>query len=255
MDTQKLLEICHQIAPLDCVWSADNVGLLIDRDGGVERVLVALDVSLDVIDEAKNIGAHMIISHHPVIFEPLKSVTFDDSTGRRVISLIKNNIACIAMHTNYDGAKNGINDELARLAGITNIETLINTDSEYGRFGYLQNPIEFSSYAKTIKDTLNAEGVRAHDAGRPVHKVCVGSGGSGKLLPLAIAAGCDTFITGDVRHDIFCDARDMGINLIDAGHFATEDIMCDLLVKELSKCAPELKVTKAAISLRPFFEV
>lgn len=255
MKTKELLEICHQIAPLDCVWNADNVGLLVDREGGVERVLVTLDVNLDVIDEAKTLGAHVIISHHPVIFEPMKSVTFDDATGRRVMALIKSNIACIAMHTNYDGAKNGINDELARLAGITNIETLINTNSEYGRFGFLQSPTEFSSYAETIKRTLNAEGVRAHDSGRPAHKVCVGSGGSGKLLPLAMAAGCDTFVTGDVRHDVFCDARDMGMNLIDAGHFATEDLMCDLLVKELSKRAPELKVTKAANSQRPFFEV
>jgi dinuclear metal center YbgI/SA1388 family protein len=256
MTLNGLLSICHEIAPLDCVWSGDNVGLLVDREGGdISRVLVALDVSMAVISEAASIGAQVIISHHPVIFAPVKSVTYGDYTGKRVIELIKNNIACICMHTNYDGAANGINDELARIAGIVNPETLINQDGEYGRYGLIEAPMELKPYAEKIKLALNGAAVRAYDAGKPVHKVCVGSGGSGGIMPYVLEAECDTFITGDVRHPVFCEARDMGLNLIDAGHFATEDIMCDLLINELSKRAPKLEVTKAANSVKPYYEV
>gem|GEM_PF-47239 len=255
MTINELLTVCNEIAPPDCVWSGDNVGLLVDREGGVDRVLVALDVTLAVIGEAKELGAQVIISHHPVIFEPLKSVTYANATGRRVMALIKNNIACICMHTNYDGAQNGINDRLARLAGIVNPEILVNQDGKYGRFGLLEAPAELMEYAAGIKLALGGAAVRAHDAGRPVHKVCVGSGSSGGILSHAIGAGCDTFITGDVRHDVFCEARDMGINLIDAGHFATEDIMCELLIGELSVRAPRLKAVKALNSLKPYSEV
>jgi dinuclear metal center YbgI/SA1388 family protein len=255
MNAKELLKICHEIAPLDCVWSGDNVGLLVDNIGGIDLALVTLDVSMDVINEAATMGAQVIISHHPVIFAPLRSVTYGTHTGKRVIQLIKNNIACICMHTNYDGAMNGINDELARIAGITASETLINQDGEYGRYGLIEAPMELSVYAGNIKRALNGEAVRAYDAGKPVHKVCVGSGGSGGIFHRVIEAGCDTFITGDIRHPLFCEARDIGLNLIDAGHFATEDIMCDLLIKELSKRVPSLKVIKAANSVKPYYEV
>jgi len=255
MNINELLNICYEIAPLDCVWSRDNVGLLVDREGEINLALVTLDISMDVINEAKELGAQVIISHHPVIFEPLKNVIYSTHTGRRVIELIKNNIACICLHTNYDGAVNGIADELARLAGIAEPKMLINHDGDYGRYGTLETPMELKSYAGKIKRTLNGAAVKAYDAGKPVHKVCVGPGGSAGILPYVLEAGCDTFVVGEAKHNVFCEARDMGLNLIDAGHFATEDIMCGLLIKELSVHAPKLKVIKAANSLMPYYEV
>ena len=255
MNVYDLLNICYDIAPLDSVWSDDNVGLLIDREGDVGRVLVALDVSLEIIKEAAAIGAQVIISHHPVIFSPLKSITYSSPYGRRVMALIKNNIACICLHTNYDGAEGGINDELARLLGLTDVRVLVNSDGKYGRYGLLYAPQSLRAFAERVKHILKGTSVRAYDSGRPAHNVCVGSGRSGKIMDLAIKAGCDTLVTGDVSHDLLCEARDMGMNIIDAGHFATEDIMCDMLINELKKRNSELDILKAANNIRPYTEV
>ena len=253
MKISELLNIIEQIAPADTVWDKDNIGLLVGHhDRQVTSALAALDVSLDVINEANERGAQVILAHHPLIFGGVGTVTDETATGRRVMALLRYDIAAICLHTNYDGAEGGLNDELARLIGLRDVRVLVNQNGEYGRCGELAESMTASGYARFVKETLNVSALRYHDAGRPVNKVSVGSGGSGKLFERAVAAGCDTFVTGDVGHNIFCDARDVGINVIDATHFATEDIMCDLLIRQLASRAPELTVTKARASRAPY---
>ncbi|GHV04885.1 GTP cyclohydrolase 1 type 2 [Clostridia bacterium] len=252
MTVFELSKVIEKVAPPEQMWSGDNIGLLVGREGAaVTRALVSLDVSLAVIDEAKSVGAQVILAHHPVIFHPVRRVTDADAAGRRLRALIQADIAAIALHTNYDGAWDGVNDELARQLGLKDITVLENSPGNYLRVGFADG-VTLSDYAARVQKALNVKGLRFYDAGRTVQRVCVGSGGSGGQFVRAIADGCDTYISGDISHDVFCDARDMGLNLIDAGHFATEDVMCDLLIRQLATLAPELHTQKSVHSVAPF---
>ena len=256
MKISNLLRIIEEIAPMDTVWEKDNVGLLVGSpDRQVKRAMVTLDVSLDVIEEARVWGAEVILAHHPLMnfhFGGINAVTDTTAPGRRVMALLHCDIAAICLHTNYDGAKGGINDELMRLLGLRDTRILVNENGDYGRYGTLGENTPVAEFARLVRRALNIPSLRYHDAGVPAYKVCAGSGASGKLLGRAMAAGCDTFVTGDVDHHVFCDARDMGINVIDATHFATEDIMCDLLIKQLSGRAAGLEFKKAEASRAPY---
>ncbi|GHV33786.1 GTP cyclohydrolase 1 type 2 [Clostridia bacterium] len=252
MTVIELSKIIEKVAPPEMMWCGDNVGLLVGRRGAeVTKALVALDVSLAVIAEAKDWGAEVILTHHPVIFHPVKSVTDADAAGRRITALIQSDIAAIALHTNYDGAWDGVNDELARRLQLADIEVLANAPGDYLRAGTVSE-IAVPEFAEHAAKCLNAKGLRFYDSGKPVRRVATGSGGSGDKFARAIAEGCDTYVSGDISHDVFCDARDMGLNLIDAGHFATEDVMCELLIRQLSEFAPGLKTRKSVNSLAPF---
>lgn len=235
--------------------SFDNAGFLVGRaQQPVARILVALDINMTVIEEAIETGVDLIVSHHPVIFTPLRVVTDTFADSNRVLMLAEHGISVICAHTNLDSAQDGVNDVLARSLGLDNIRQLKQSgvDSQgrpygIGRIGNLvdESCSETIAFANYVKSTLRAGCVRYHDAGRPVSIVAVGGGSCGNMLKDVVAAGCDTFVTSDIKHDIFLDAADLGINLIDAGHFATEDVICQPLVSALKTAFPELVVTKS----------
>lgn len=240
-------------AAFDTQMDFDNAGFLVGRsDRQVTRLLVSLDITEEVAEEAGMLGAQLIVSHHPVIFHPARSITDRDPVGRTLLALTEKGIAAICAHTNLDAAVGGVNDALAAKLGL--IDTVVlepaGTDREgrpigIGRAGNSASdtPTSAAEYAAFVKRVLNANGVRYVDAGRPVHRVAVGGGACGDMGQLALALGCDTFVTSDVKYNQFLDARDMGLNLIDAGHYPTENVICPILVDRLRAAFPEVEVS------------
>nr|WP_325293817.1 Nif3-like dinuclear metal center hexameric protein [uncultured Oscillibacter sp.] len=235
-----------ELAPRECAQDWDNVGLLVGRPGNeVRKALVALDITEGVIAEAAQWKADLIVSHHPVIFHGQKSVTDRDPVGRRVMQLVENGIAAICMHTNLDCAEGGVNDVLAEALGIQVPEHF--TGEGVGRCGWRAEPMDLPGFVRFVSRTLGCGGVRYADAGKPVHRVAVGGGACGEFEDAAIRAGCDTFVTSDLSYHQFVDAKANGINLIDAGHFPTEDLVCGKVMARLAKRFPDLQVQKSAV--------
>lgn len=234
-----------EIAPRELAQEWDNVGLLVGKpDREVRKVLVSLDITDGVIEEAERWGAELVVSHHPVIFHGQKTVTDRDVVGRRLLALAEGGVAAVCMHTNLDCAEGGVNDVLAQALGIREPEQF--TGEGVGRCGWRAEPMALPDFVRLVSRTLGCNGVRYAGAGRPVHRVAVGGGACGEYEDAAIAAGCDTFVTSDLSYHQFVDARANGINLIDAGHFPTEDLICTELVGYLAGRFPGLQVQKSA---------
>ena len=227
----------------------DNVGQLLgDPERQVSRVLVALDITEDVADEAIAAGCELIVSHHPVMnckWLPVQTVRADTPQGHLLLKLLTNGVAAICMHTNLDAAKGGVNDQLAETLRLIDPGPLGDPEG-LCRMGMLESPMPLQEFAAFVCKALGGNGVRFADAGKPVRRVAVGGGACGDYEDFAIAAGCDTFVTSDLTYHTFLDARGKGINLIDAGHFPTEDPVCGKLVSYLTAQFPELAVMKSA---------
>lgn len=237
-----VLAFLEEKAPCGLKLDFDNVGHLVGHsDAVVSRILTALDITDEVIEEAEALGAELIVSHHPLIFFPVKSVTDGSWTGRRILTLAEKRMAAICMHTNLDAAQGGVNDVLMETLGGTVVETL-DPVSGIGRIGVLPEAVAFAEFLQNTKTVLNSHGLRYHDAGRPVQKIacCGGSGGSD--IALAAEAGCDCYVTADVKYDQFLEAKSLGINLIDADHFCTENVVIPVLAGWLKKAFPRVEV-------------
>lgn len=236
-----ILRLLTEKAPLETKLGFDNVGLLVGRsDRKVQTVLTALDITDDVIEEAVSEGADLIVSHHPLFFE-LKSLTDGSWTGERVLRLAEQGIAAICMHTNLDAARGGVNDALLAVLGLSYAGEL-DEETMIGRIGCLPDAVPLSDFLKTVKNALHANGLRYHDAGRPVSRVAVCGGSGGGEVALAYAAGCDTYVTADIKYDPFLEAAHLGMNLIDADHFCTENVVVPVLAGWMKAVFPELRV-------------
>lgn len=251
---REIYQYLDGLAPFSLQMDFDNAGFLVGRgDRTVDKVLVSLDITEEVVAEAAQLGCQLIVSHHPVIFFPAKSVTDATPDGRILLSLVEHNIAAVCAHTNLDAVCGGVNDALARKLGLTNIEQLKQdgVDSSgrpygIGRVGSLPGgPLSLADFARKAKANLGLTGIRAMDAGVPVHRVAVGGGACGSMLPQVKAMGCDTFLTADLKHDLYLEARDLGINLLDAGHYSTEAVVCPVLAQWVREAFPDLEVLEA----------
>ena len=238
------------IAPPYMQENWDNVGLLCGRkERPVKKILVALDPFRSVIDEAIAAGADLIVTHHPLIFGgDLKAVNEDTETGRCLLTLIEHGIAAINAHTNLDLAPGGVNDVLAKKLGLVNITTPQpeGTDEQGRPYGLLrmgevpEQPLD--AFLNRVKTLLGCEGLRYVNGGKPVRKVCVGGGSCGGAIENVAALGCDTFVTADVKYNQFRTAFDLGVTLIDAGHFHTENPTMPIVAEKLRQAFPEVEV-------------
>lgn len=233
-----------ELAPQQLAESWDNVGTLVDCGGNITSVLTALDITDETVNEAEMAGCQLIVSHHPVIFHPLKSVDRTQPAYR----MIKKNISGICMHTNMDTAVGGVNDILAALFGLQGVQKL----EEMGRWGKLKMPMTVSQLAALCRDRLGAGGVRMVDLGRPVQTLAVLGGAGGDFLAAAKAAGCDCLLTGEASHHDALDARRLGVALIAAGHFATEFPLMPVLAEKLRRRFPDLRVLVSKRGKDPF---
>lgn len=237
------------LAPQFMKMDWDNVGLLCGgKDRPVTRILVALDPFEEVCREAAAWGAELIVTHHPLIFQPLKSVTDETATGRAIQLLCAAGISAVNAHTNLDCAPGGVNDVLAVLLGLSDIRILNPMgvdaqDREWGllRSGYVTRQA-LTEFLPFVKERLGCQGLRYVDGGKLVHKVAIGGGACASELMDAVQAGCDTFVTSDVKYNQFWDAKDLGLNLIDAGHFYTENPVVGYLAGKIAARFPEVAV-------------
>ena len=235
-----ILQFLETLAPRDLKMDWDNVGLLCGSPRQeVTKILVALDPFEAVCDEAAEIGAELIVTHHPLIFIAPKAITDETSVGRCIMDLCRHGISAINAHTNLDCAEGGVNDVLADTLGLQDIQ--VTGNEELLRAGNIQSQ-SLSQFLAHVKTALGCEGLRYVDGGKPVRKVAVGGGACAGELQDAVAAGCDTFVTADVKYNQFWDAQDLGINLIDAGHFYTENPVITVVAKKIAAQFPEIEV-------------
>ena len=236
---QDILEYVENLAPLSYKMDWDNVGFQCgSRSAPVRKILVALDPFEHVCHEASEVGADLLLTHHPLIFRPLTAITDDNAITRGITHLCANGISSISAHTNLDCAEGGVNDVLAQTLGLKDVEVI---GSEHLlRAGCFDSTLE--AFLNHVKSVLGCAGLRYVDAGKPVHRVAVGGGSCSGGLQEAIAAGCDTFVTADVNYNAFWDAQERGISLIDAGHFYTENPVCAYLAEKLRTQFPNVIV-------------
>lgn len=243
-----ILKFVETIAPRSMKMDWDNVGLNAGhRDKEVTKILVALDPFAHVCQEAKDIGADLLVTHHVLIFRP-GFVTDATAQGCNTLFLIENGIAHINAHTNLDLAPGGVNDVLAAVLGlegpkVINPMGVDDSGREWGllRSGYVKEQ-SLTDFLAHVKKTLGCRGLRYTDAGKPVCKVAVGGGSCCDEMQEAVDAGCDTLVTADAKYNDFWDAYDLGLNLIDAGHFYTENPVVSYLAGQIAAAFPEVKV-------------
>lgn len=244
-----ILHYLETIAPPSMKEEWDNVGLLCGQfNQQVQKIMVALDPFEDVCWEAADWGADLIVTHHPLIFAPLKSVTDETSIGRTILFLAAHSISAINAHTNLDFAPGGVNDVLAARLDLKEVQVISPSGmDEAGRpWGLLRSgtvtPQPLSNFLVFVKERLGCPSLRYVSSEKNVHKVAVGGGSCGSEIHAAVKAGCDTFVTADVKYNQFWEAHDLGLNLIDAGHFYTENPVCGILAEKLSTAFPEISV-------------
>lgn len=237
MTVEQLINALDGMIPknLSEPWDNDGLDVVPDKNAEITGVLCALDCTSVAVNRATELGCNVIITHHPLVFKPLGSVTCDDSVGKRVIECIKRGIAVVSFHTRLDIIEGGVNDILAETVGLKNISDFI----PYGRIGDVDE-VGFEEFARHVAAVL---GLNINELGlvkskNTVKRVALVSGCGKDEIGDAINAGADTFITGEVMHNHMLDCKEMGINLICATHYATERIVLPLLankVKELAR--------------------
>lgn len=226
------------IAPVSLAESWDNVGLLLGSgDTEVTGVLVALDVTVPVVEEAKRLGANLIITHHPVIFHGLKAVARDSVPWR----VIEGGLSVICAHSNLDIAEHGVNDVLCARLGLA--VTGILHDGGLGRVGALEKPMSPAEFAAHIKERLGSLCVKYHDSGRQIRAVAVLGGSGGDYFGDVLAADADAFVTGEIPRHIWLEAALHGVAVMEAGHFHTENVVIGPLAERLKLLLPGIEIT------------
>lgn len=229
---RQIEDCCKAIAPYELADEWDNIGLLAGSDtAAVSRVLLALDITPAVIREAKELGAQLIISHHPVIFDPLKSL----EPGTAPYLLARHDIAALCLHTNLDRARQGVNTALGEALGLKNA---VLYPDDYLLIGETERAMTADDFAAYVKEKLSAPSVRY--TGGSVTRVAVSSGGGGDGVMLSGQYGFDAFVTGELKHHQYLYAADHGIAAFDAGHYCTENVVIRPLCARLSEAFPSV---------------
>ena len=243
----QILTLLNEIAPPELAESYDNVGLLAGHpDWPVERVLCALDLTKDVAAEAKTVGAQLIVTHHPIFFRGRKNVREDDTEGAAVCALIRERLALIAAHTNFDNATPGVNDALAAALGLKDVEAALHGM----RVGTLEKDLSVTEFAGLVEAKLNTR-ARWYAAGeKRVRRVAVLGGAGGDFFEEALELGADAYVTGEVRHHEALAAVGQGLCVVEGGHYETEQIAIKLLINCLQARCDALKYNVSVIESR-----
>ena len=254
---KEIVQVIEAAYPREAALDFDNVGLLAGRtEKEVERVYIALDATDAVIDRAIEAGADMLITHHPLIFSPLKKVTDEDFVSRRVVKLIQNDISYYAMHTNYDVL--GMAELAEKILGIRDSEVLDITMEKdgkqegIGRIGELEKPMTLEECCVYVKHKLNLGSLKVFgDMQAEVSRLAISPGSGKTAIAAAIAKGADVLVTGDIGHHDGLDAVEQGLSVIDAGHYGTEYIFIDDMRRFLEDKLPVLDVITTPV-IHPF---
>lgn len=237
MKVYDIYSFLNEHYPFSLACDFDNTGLLIgDKNTIVTKAVIALDCTSSAVEFAAQNGAELIITHHPVIFGGLKSVTQETATYKA----IKNGISVISAHTNLDVAEGGVNDALCEALGLKNTQKYICEDGFAIRLGFLKDEMSAREFAKTSAAALSAN-ARFVDSGKPIKTVAVCSGAGSDMLHDAIKSGADAYVSSEIKHNVFIDAAENSFTVIDLGHFATEKIIIKRLYELLNASMPEIE--------------
>lgn len=260
MNREELYDILNSIAPPEYAESWDNCGRQVElADSEINRILLAMEINHAVIDEAAALGAELIITHHPLVVDPIKNFTHDEVPGAYVLRLAREGISLFSMHTNFDCADGGINDYIAELIGLTNIMKSARIVPEMDealllRTGDLEEPVTLSDFARELRNLLpNGPGLRV--AGEPdkmIYRVSVCGGGGSGYWTEALYAGADLFISGDIKHHDAAGALASGLAVIDATHAATEVQFGENLAEKLMAYELPLEIFVSEVDINPF---
>ena len=258
MRCSDVLNILESLSPVMFAEEWDNVGLLIGReDKTVHKVMIALDATDDVVEQAVLQGVDLLLTHHPLLFSSIKRITEADFTGRRLLKLIRNDICYYAMHTNFDVM--GMADAAADALGLDRCEVLdITYEDEIskegiGRIGRLSRKMTLEQTAGLCKDAFSIDSVRVYgDAKAEVEFVAIVPGSGKDYIDAALAKGADVLITGDIGHHNGLDAMEQGLAIIDAGHYGVEKLFVPYMAEFFADQMPELAVIKA-VENPPFY--
>ncbi len=256
----------EKIAPIALAEEWDNVGLLVgDRDAEIQSALTCLTLTSDVAREAIESGAGLIISHHPILFRPVQQITCETWEGRMLIDLMRAGVAVYSAHTAYDSARDGINAQLAQQFGLTNItpiraHAVISNDVTAatqpplgsGRCGDLPRSVKLAELISTIKETLQVGSVQfAGDESATITRLGIACGSAAEFLSDAKRAGCQALLTGEGRFHSCIEARETGMALILAGHYATERPAMEQFANTIAKACAGLAVSASLVESDP----
>ncbi|MFH1137642.1 MAG: Nif3-like dinuclear metal center hexameric protein [Pseudomonadota bacterium] len=240
---RELLALLEELAPARLAADWDNNGLMVGRPGAeVKKAALALDPSPQALQAAKDLGADVLITHHPLIFKPLKKIDLDEPTAQALALALKWDLAVACAHTSLDAAANGVSLVLANRLGLEAAEVLepLSETEGFGRLGRLPEPLPFTQLLKKVKRDLKLGGARFVPPRRELVSVIAVMGGSGgSYAALAKARGADVLITGDIGYHHARDAESLRIGLIDAGHWGTERPVLEELAENLARLAAE----------------
>ena len=257
MKIREIIGALEHFAPLSLQDSYDNAGLQIGLTVEAESsgVLLCLDVTEEVIDEAKEKGCDLIVSHHPLMFRPPKRIAGEDFVQRCIIKAIQNDVNIYSSHTNLDNAPGGVNYKIADKLALKNILPLCPKPEMEGAgsgiVGMLPEPMDREDFIVLVKETFDADSVRFNSwTGETVSKVAVCGGAGAFLIPDAISQQADAFITGEIGYHRFFGFDD-SIQLMEIGHYESEQYTIELLESVIRSAAPELRIEKTEIETNP----
>lgn len=272
MQCSKLIEILEQLAPVECACDWDNVGLLVGRNKKeIKKVFIALDGDERAIEDAVQCGADLLLTHHPLIFKPLNRINDNDFIAGRLMTLIKNDICCYAMHTNFDAAPGCMADTAAGKLGLVRTQVLekegtiksetpegfIDLPYGIGKTGYLKQPVTVRELAGLVKERFGLPFVTIYgeqDIKDPVTFVGISPGAGSSMIKPALKAGVEVLITGDIGHHSGTDAASNHMAVIDAGHYGLEYLFLEFMEEFLkAKVGKELEIYKADVKFPETF--
>lgn len=259
MKLENMIGLLEEIAPLDTQENWDNSGIqLTSGPMEIRKVLVTLEITDAVIEEAADENADMIITHHPLLFSGIKAVDFRSVIGSYVVKLLNMGISVYSCHTPFDKVKGGNNDFLADLIGLQDVDGFHTGEGidMIGRVGILPKPMTLKALRKLLAKKLDMELGQVRAAGKgdmSIRKVGICTGAGADLMDLAVKNGCQLLITGDVKYHEAQDAKARGMAVIDAGHYGTEKSFAGNFAKKLEeKSAGQIEIVESSVDIDPF---
>lgn len=229
---------------LSCEWDNDGLMVCADAFRKADRVLLALDATDAVAEYAAENGFDAVVTHHPMIFSPLRALSVLDPTARKALFFAKNNIAVMSFHTRLDALSGGVNDLLAEKLGVVNTAPFGPEGEELGRVGVLPAPVRFRDFCAKVSEALGGPCVTAIGAKETVQRVALLGGGGKDFVKSALCSGADVFVTGEVTYNVMLDAKAAGLCLVTAGHYHTERPVLAALEKMIKEKFPGIEVAE-----------
>lgn len=259
---REIAAFIEEIAPKYLAEDWDNVGMMLgDCEKVVKHILVCLDITSPIVDYAESINADMIISHHPLIFRPIRNICMDDWKSKLISRLIKKDICVYCAHTNLDYAEEGVNWHLAQAIGLVEVENfetkkMKEKEHGFGKMGILSPPHDLVKFIDNLKNALKTKNIKLiGNIDKKISRVAVFSGSFNESILSKLtnsSDNIDVFITGDIKHHTAIEICEMGMCAIDAGHFATENVIVPQIIGWLKKSFQGIKISCNPMEKGPF---